>query len=106
MPPTGPTQSFNQRFWYGESGYLYDVIDGENGMDAACRPNQILAISLPHPVLEPQHWQSVFDVVDERLLTPMGLRSWRPENRTTSRDTTATCGPAMRPIIRAPFGRG
>jgi predicted glycogen debranching enzyme len=27
-------------------GHLYDVIDGEHGDDAACRPNQILAISL------------------------------------------------------------
>src|SRR5213075_2033137 len=31
--------SFNQRFWYAEGGYLYDVIDGEQGDDPACRPN-------------------------------------------------------------------
>ena len=22
-------QSFNQRFWYAEGGYLYDVVDGK-----------------------------------------------------------------------------
>ena len=45
-------ESFNARFWYEEGGYLYDVIDGEQGDDTACRPNQIFAISLDHPVLD------------------------------------------------------
>ena len=35
-----------------EGGYLYDVVDGENGDDTALRPNQVLAISLDHPVLD------------------------------------------------------
>ena len=35
--------SFNERFWYADGGYLYDVVDGEaGGDDAACRPNQVL----------------------------------------------------------------
>src|SRR5580704_13445166 len=25
--------SFNRRFWYADGGYLYDVVDGENGRD-------------------------------------------------------------------------
>ena len=44
--------SFNERFWYDAGGYLYDVVDGEHGDDPACRPNQLLAISLQHPVLD------------------------------------------------------
>jgi len=33
-------ESFNQRFWYEQGGYLYDVVDAENGgNDLACRPN-------------------------------------------------------------------
>ena len=57
-------QSFNQRFWYGEGGYLYDIVDGEGGKnDPACRPNQLFAISLKHPVLKEQHWKSVVEVV-------------------------------------------
>jgi predicted glycogen debranching enzyme len=70
--------SFNRRYWYAEGGYLYDVIDGPGGNDASCRPNQIFAIALDHPVLEPSRWGSVFGVVRERLLTPVGLRSLAP----------------------------
>ncbi len=67
--------SFNDRFWYSEGGYLYDVVDGRDGDDPACRPNQVLSISLSHPVLESSRWNSVMKVVSERLLTPVGLRS-------------------------------
>ncbi len=67
--------SFNDRFWYSEGGYLYDVVDGGDGDDPACRPNQVLSISLSHPVLESSRWNSVMKVVSERLLTPVGLRS-------------------------------
>lgn len=70
--------SFNQRFWYAAGGYLYDVIDGAQGDDPACRPNQILAMSLPHPILERGRWQPVLDVVRQCLLTPVGLRSLAP----------------------------
>jgi predicted glycogen debranching enzyme len=71
-------ESFNRKFWFEEGGYLYDVIDGEQGNDAACRPNQLLAISLEHPVLEPSRWESVLRVVRDQLLTPVGLRSLAP----------------------------
>ncbi|UFS70573.1 amylo-alpha-1,6-glucosidase [Geomonas sp. RF6] len=71
-------RSFNERFWYEEGGYLYDVVDGENGDDSACRPNQIFAISLRFPVLDPARWTPVMDVVRERLLTPVGLRTLAP----------------------------
>jgi predicted glycogen debranching enzyme len=71
-------ESFNKRFWYEEGGYLYDVIDGEQGADASCRPNQVFAISLPHPVLDHQRWEPVMKVVHDRLLTPVGLRSLAP----------------------------
>src|SRR5262249_49607249 len=71
--------SFNQRFWHAEGGYLYDVVDGPGGAnDAACRPNQVFAISLDHPVLARERWASVMDVVERRLLTPVGLRSLAP----------------------------
>jgi predicted glycogen debranching enzyme len=70
--------AFNQRFWNADAGYLYDVVDGEGGDDAACRPNQIFAISLPNPVLDRERWVPVVDVVKSRLLTPFGLRSLAP----------------------------
>jgi predicted glycogen debranching enzyme len=71
-------ESFNHRFWYEPGGYLYDVVDGEQGDDSACRPNQIFAISLPNPVLDPARWAPVIEVVGSRLLTPFGLRSLAP----------------------------
>jgi predicted glycogen debranching enzyme len=71
-------ESFNKRFWSDELRYLYDVVDGEHGDSAQCRPNQVFAISLDHPVLEREHWEAVVDVVQRRLLTPVGLRSLAP----------------------------
>ena len=76
-------KSFNERFWYAESGYLYDVVDGEegeNGNDPSCRPNQVLAISLRHPILDRTKWESVMQVVLEKLVTPVGLRSLSPDD--------------------------
>ncbi len=72
-------ESFNRRFWCEQGGYLYDVVDAESGGDDdACRPNQILAISLDFPVLDAARWKQVMDVVTARLLTPVGLRSLAP----------------------------
>ena len=71
--------SFNRRFWYADGGYLYDVLDGPDGTnDPALRPNQVFAISLDHPVLDPARWRPVLMVVKEKLLTPVGLRSLGP----------------------------
>jgi predicted glycogen debranching enzyme len=74
-------ESFNRRFWSPESGFLIDVLDGPAGDDPACRPNQLLAISLKHPVLDPAHWKSVVDVASSQLLTPFGLRSLSPKHK-------------------------
>jgi glycogen debranching enzyme len=73
-------ESFNRRFWYEGGGYLYDVVDGEQGDDSACRPNQVLAISLGYPVLDAERWEAVLSVVKDRLLTPVGLRSLSPDH--------------------------
>ncbi len=71
-------ESFNRRFWSEKHGYLFDVVDGEQGDDSACRPNQIFAISLRHPVLEEAHWSAVVTKVRTELLTPVGLRTLSP----------------------------
>jgi predicted glycogen debranching enzyme len=70
--------SFNARFWNERTGALFDILDGEDGDDDAIRPNQLFAISLPHPVLERRRWESVLNVVRDRLLTPYGLRTLAP----------------------------
>ncbi|MFO0800816.1 MAG: amylo-alpha-1,6-glucosidase [Gemmataceae bacterium] len=72
-------ESFNRRFWYSAGRYLYDVVDQPDGTDdPACRPNQLFAVSLDHPVLDRERWKPVVNVVREELLTPVGLRSLAP----------------------------
>jgi predicted glycogen debranching enzyme len=75
-------ESFNQRFWFEEGAYLYDVVDVDGGSasDAACRPNQLFAIALDNPVLNEARWKSVVDVAERELLTPVGLRSLSPKH--------------------------
>jgi len=56
-------------------GGLHDVVDGPGGDDAAVRPNQLLAYSLPRgPLLAP----APVAALGEALLTPLGLRSLAP----------------------------
>jgi predicted glycogen debranching enzyme len=74
-------RSFNDRFWFDAGGYLYDVVDTEEGGDdAKCRPNQVLAIALPHAVLAEHRWEPVLRIVRDRLLTQVGLRSLAPDD--------------------------
>ncbi len=76
-------RSFNQRFWNPRRGYLFDVVDcnGEAGKDdPSCRPNQLLAFSLEHPVLDGERWAPVLEACQEKLLTPVGLRSLSPDS--------------------------
>lgn len=63
------------RFWYDEGGYCYDVLDGPDGDDSSLRPNQLLAVSLPHSPLSPERQRRVVDVCARALLTSHGLRS-------------------------------
>jgi predicted glycogen debranching enzyme len=66
--------AFNEIFWNETSGYLYDYVDGDH-RDARLRPNQIFALSLPFPLLEGSRAKKVLKIVEEKLYTPMGLRS-------------------------------
>ncbi|HTG43347.1 MAG TPA: amylo-alpha-1,6-glucosidase, partial [Verrucomicrobiae bacterium] len=72
--------SFNLRFWNPGENCLFDVVDGEKGIDPAIRPNQIFSIALTHPVLDPTRWPEVLKAVQEKLLTPVGLRSLSREH--------------------------
>lgn len=71
-------ESFQQRFWYEDGGYLYDVVDGPAGNDSSLRPNQLLALSLRHQALTERSQRRVFEVVTRHLLTPHGIRSLAP----------------------------
>jgi len=66
--------SFRAKFWNADRQCLFDVLT-DHGADPALRPNQIFAVSLPHPLLEPNEQQGVVRIVERELLTPVGLRT-------------------------------
>ncbi|MFO0972248.1 MAG: amylo-alpha-1,6-glucosidase [Phycisphaerae bacterium] len=75
--------SFNARYWNGDAGCCLDVVDANHvpgSVDPAIRPNQLLAISLTYPVLEPHRWAGVVEVCRQKLLTPIGLRTLDPDH--------------------------
>jgi predicted glycogen debranching enzyme len=63
------------RFWRGDVGYCWDVLDGPDGADGSLRPNQILAASLPSSALTLDQKRKVVEACGRHLLTPFGLRS-------------------------------
>jgi predicted glycogen debranching enzyme len=67
-------ERFVEVFWNEKAGCLYDYVDGEY-KDAALRPNQIFALSLPFSLLEGDKAEKVLKIVEEKLHTPVGLRS-------------------------------
>jgi predicted glycogen debranching enzyme len=77
---TPASLSFNRLFWNEKDGCLYDVVNGGPPPDASIRPNQIIAVSLPHSMLPPERARSVVEKVQQHLLTPYGLRSLAPSD--------------------------
>jgi predicted glycogen debranching enzyme len=75
-------ESFRTRFWNGDGRYLYDVVDVDfqpGTVDPSFRPNQIFAVGgLPLCLLDDEKARLVVDAVEEKLWTPLGLRSLAP----------------------------
>ena len=107
--------AFRSRFWNAEAGCLHDVVDVDHlpgTADTSFRPNQIFAVGgLPWPVLEGEQARAVVDAVEERLLTPLGLRSLAPgeagyraryEGNAAGRDSAYHQGTAW-PWLLGPF---
>ena len=73
------TTAFLERFPDPATGGLRDIVDGDPAECARIRPNQIFAAGgLPHPILPPDLARGVVDLVEARLLTPLGLRTLDP----------------------------
>ena len=76
--------SFAARFFNPLNGGLYDVVDVDHvagTFDSKIRPNQILAVGgLPLALVEGTAARRIVDLVEERLLTPLGLRSLAPDD--------------------------
>jgi glycogen debranching enzyme len=77
--------AFSRRFWNDAAGCCFDVVD-ESGNDASIRPNQLLAMSLPFPVLagdpvlSEERQVRVLETVRQHLLTPCGIRTLQPKD--------------------------
>ncbi len=76
--------SFISRFARADGRGLYDVLDAppSGHSDASIRPNQIFALSLPFPTVQPDTplASSIIAVAREELLTPCGLRTLSPRD--------------------------
>lgn len=73
-------ESFARVYWNASACCLYDCIGEDGRPDPAIRPNQIFALSVPEPLLTGARAQSVFEVVERELLTPVGLRTLSPRD--------------------------
>ncbi|UCC96814.1 MAG: glycogen debranching enzyme N-terminal domain-containing protein, partial [Phycisphaerales bacterium] len=71
--------SFCGLFWNEHKGYLNDCILPDGSADASLRPNQIFAVSLKFSPLSAKKQSAVVAAVQERLLTPYGLRTLSPD---------------------------
>jgi len=68
-----------QKFWNPKRKCCFDVIDVPGGgADAALRPNQVFAVSLPVSPLTREQCRGVVDTLGRELLTSFGLRSLGP----------------------------
>lgn len=65
-------KSFNEQFYNAKRKCLYDVIG-----DKKIRPNQLFAISLTYPVIEPNSEEAynILNVVEKKLLNSYGLKT-------------------------------
>lgn len=72
-------KSFEETFWNEEGGSLFDVISGER-RDDSLRPNQVIALALPFPVLPKEKAARVLEAVQRKLYTPVGLRTLAPDH--------------------------
>ena len=72
-------ESFVEKFYLPEKGYLKDVISGTDA-DDQIRCNQIWALSMPFTMLSATQEKNVLQTVCKHLYTPYGLRTLSPED--------------------------
>jgi predicted glycogen debranching enzyme len=72
--------AFRARFIREDGLGLYDCIHPDGSPDAAIRPNQVIAASLPSTPLVEGELRMVLEVATAELLTPYGLRTLSPSD--------------------------
>jgi len=70
--------SFMHAFWNPGTHSLFDVIGPDGRPDPSMRPNQIFAVSLPFSMVDGKKAEWIVEQVEEKLLTPVGLRTLAP----------------------------
>ena len=70
-------KSFNEKFYNAKRKCLYDVVSNEKNSDEKIRPNQLFALSLTYPIIDPnsEMAQNVVKTVEKKLLNLYGLQS-------------------------------
>jgi len=66
--------AFDRAFWNDARRCCFDVVLPE-GPDPRLRPNQLLAVGLPFPLLDGRRRAMVLEMVEAALVTPVGLRT-------------------------------
>ncbi|GAB4328411.1 MAG: glycogen debranching enzyme N-terminal domain-containing protein [Bacteroidales bacterium] len=69
---------FIGNFWDETRGYLADVVRSDDEKDYTLRPNQVIACSIPYPLLPEETVYQILQKVTQELLTPRGLRTLSP----------------------------
>lgn len=72
--------AFLATFWWEKTGSMADVITPDGKVDGSLRPNQLLALSLPFPLVDRERGRRVLALIEATLLTPMGLRTLAPDH--------------------------
>lgn len=75
--------SFASRFWCHETNFPFDCLSAhldrtDAWMDASVRPNALVALAVAPELFEPWQRQELLARVEEKLLTPQGVRTLDP----------------------------
>jgi len=89
-------KQFNDELWDEKRGCLYEGI-GARGPVPGLSVSQLLAVSLPPPVLQPDCAERLVATIERELLTPCGLR----ETADAVHASPAWLGPYLTAALRA-----
>ena len=77
--PEKTKNSFIQKFWLEEEGYLADYVNYDE-MNKFIRPNMVVACGLGFKMLSEEQQARTLHTIQQHLLTPRGLRTLSPRN--------------------------
>ena len=69
---------FHQLFWNPDTQALFDNCNEDGQPDATIRPNQVIALALPFPLVTGERAASILQCIENKLYTPFGLRTLDP----------------------------